>query len=259
MMSKKGQAIENQSDDGSARKLVDRISREALDQFSNTARSIAENPNLQDEEKVDTLCSALQGLTDLLVTDSAAPRLRPHFDEREGGHFLSSIDKLLNAAAELMKREPALDRQAFDHLRQLRTRLRFARQARPRIPSELPNVGEVIPKWRDRTNKLESPIDFIRREYSKLMEQGIPRVAIKGYDPPLYNVLCKWLSIHKTLPPDISLPTQRELNDLKLQAAGDIKKPSRSLKVADLTPEEAERLRLYEAARRRKKLGSSRH
>src|SRR5262249_32034003 len=155
-----------------------------------------------------------------------------------------SIDKLLNAVAELMKKEPALDRQAFDHLRQLQTRLRFAGQATHATRATNLNIDSPPRKWLERIDKKEGPIDFIRREYSQLMQQGFSRIQLKKSDSSLYNVLCKWLTIHKELPPDVRLPTQAELLEQKLAAVGELKALSRKDLSAGLRPADIERLRL---------------
>jgi hypothetical protein len=167
--------------------------------------------------------------------------------------LLASIDKFLGIVSELMEKEPAIERQAFDHLKQLRTRIRFAIAADPSedgsssIPSHAPAT------WLARKDRSESPVDFIRREYGPWLGQGISRPDIKRLDKSLYDALCNWLSKHGPMPNDVDLPTKKEMNDRKLQEAGVLRAPSRSRSVAELTPDEREKLRLYELARGRRR------
>lgn len=170
----------------------------------------------------------------------------------DGDGFLAGIDRLLHIVAELMEKEPAIERQAFEHLRQLRVRIRFAMQA-PQADPVQAILAAHPPKFTERDNKKESVVDFLRREYSRWFGSGISRADLKIIDKGLYDALNNWLSRHGQLPPDVDIPGKHELLERKLLAAGDIKAPSRSRRVSELSHSEREQLRLYEVARRRKK------
>jgi hypothetical protein len=232
---------------------ADEPSRQALTELSTVANSVAQSEVLESTEKIVTLCTALADIAALLnELVEAPPRLQPEQKPANSEGFLQSIDKLLNAVAHLMKREQAIDRQAIEYLRLLRVRIRFALStSRTNEAGSLPS--EAPAKWLERANKGETPVDFIRREYSPWIGKGLSRIDIKRLDKSLYNSLCNWLTIHKELPPDVALPTKKELNDKKLEAAPDVKAPSRSLKVSEMAQQDAEKMRLYDLARSRRK------
>jgi hypothetical protein len=181
------------------------------------------------------------------IPNALKRRLRSADDSERAG-YLESINKLLNTVSDLMKREPTIDREALEHLRRLRVRIRFA------ITARQPEIrGAKVPgKWLDRADKKESPVDFIKREYAALIGK-ISRPDIKRMDRSLYAALSNWISKNGDLPPDLNLPTKKQLNDRKLEGLGHIRSPARSLRVSEMAPSDAEQLRLYDVARQRKK------
>jgi hypothetical protein len=93
-----------------------------------------------------------------------------------------------------------------------------------------------------RQNTDESPIDFIRREYSQWLGGTLTRAHIRRLDMTLYEALNRWLRSHE-LPADFNLPTRAETMEKQLSQAEDLS--------FTFTPEQREKLRLYNAARRR--------
>jgi hypothetical protein len=174
-----------------------------------------------------------------------------HRGSIEPKDVLPSIDRLLDAVSNLMKHEPSIDRQAFEHMRQLRVRIRFAISNSERI-ANTNAVSKAPAKWLDRADKNESQIDFIAREYAELLGR-VSRPDIKRLDKSLYAALANWVSQHGALPPEIDLPTKKQLNDRKLKVAGTVKAPSRSKRVSEMTESDVEKLRLYDLARKRSK------
>jgi hypothetical protein len=181
-------------------------------------------------------------------TKTIPPAHKPN--ETDVANHLVSLDKLLNSANELMKQEPTLDRAAFEYLRRLRVKVRFAiSAASPKQPGTLPKQAPVM--WENREKKDESPVTFIKREYAQWLGKGICRADIRRLDKKLYEALYAWIGKSGGMP-DIGLPSKKELNDEKLRVAERLKAPSRSMKVAELPLEDRERLRLYEVSRRRR-------
>ena len=153
--------------------------------------------------------------------------------------IVSRVVLLLDEIAKLMNKEPAIDQQTFEYLSQLQMRVRFLawNEHSATLPSKAPA------RWLDRFNRKESPIEFIRREYSRWLGRGLSRPLIRKLDSSLYAALCNWISEHGELPQDIDLPTKKELNDQRLK----------EMEYASKGPpsEQREALRLYHAARRR--------
>jgi hypothetical protein len=166
-------------------------------------------------------------------------------------NLLPSIDRLLNAVSDLMKHEPNIDRQAFEHMRQLQVRIRFAISDSEKI-SDKKSALKPPAKWLDRADKNESPLDFVRREYADLFGR-ISRPDLKKLDKSLYAALSNWISKNGPLPPEIDIPTKKQVSDKKLEQAGIVRAPSRSKRVSEMAESDVEKLRLYDLARRRKK------
>jgi hypothetical protein len=153
---------------------------------------------------------------------------------------IEKIAGLLSELADLMRQED-LGKESLHHLRQLQMRIRFA-QGRPAAEAEDAPLASGCPGlWSERKNRGESPVDFIRREFAGALAQGMSRADLRA-DAPLYQALKRWLRKNK-LPPDIDLPGRRELTDREL-ASG------KTLSIVH-SPEQRERLRLKQAARRR--------
>ena len=159
---------------------------------------------------------------------------------------LDAVEKLLATAEELMKNEPGLDREAFEYLRRLRVRVRSARRAQNahvNIPSE---------KYLSRQDLTEDPISFAQRVYGSLLRSGqYSRADLKRWDPSLYNAVANYISRHGQ--PTDFLPTKSQLVSRKLQGEKDVRAPSRTRKVAELSKEEQQQLRLYDVLRARRK------
>lgn len=158
---------------------------------------------------------------------------------------VSRIVSLLDEVAELMRRDPGIDRRALESLIQLQTRMRVVASSN----AELGGLPTKPPaRWLDRQDRQESPIDFIRREYSSWLGRGLSRPHIRKLDKSLYAALCNWTSEHGKLPDDLDLPTRKEINDRRLEEIG--------YASGGPSAEQREALRLYHAARRR---SSGRH
>src|SRR5260370_1391220 len=115
---------------------------------------------------------------------------------------IETIEKLLTTAAQLMQREPGLDREAFEYLRRLRVKIRFAKETKPSVLEE-ESKAEAREKWLDRADKNESPVAFIRRVFGPKL--GLfSRPDLKRWDVSLYNALNNWISRHD-LPDDFDL------------------------------------------------------
>lgn len=165
------------------------------------------------------------------------------------GH-LASIEKLLAAAFDLMKQQPAIDPAAFEQLRQLRVRLRYAAKKAP--AGDAAAVPAIAPALYDeRTDAGEGPLAFTLRVYAPWVGKAISRADIRRLDVKLYNALYNLDHPNDELD-RIGLFTAKRLNDMKLAALADLKRPPRTLKLSDMSPPERERARLVNLARRRR-------
>src|SRR5436309_74662 len=98
-------------------------------------------------------------------------------DDGDDPNF-DAIERLLNTAAELMKDQPGLDKQAFEYLRRLRVRVRSAKAAQTKrfdIPVE---------KWLSRSDLNEDPISFTKRVFGDRLGQ-FSRAELKRWDASL--------------------------------------------------------------------------
>ena len=180
--------------------------------------------------------------------DHGPPAIETHGADASG--HLASIEKLLAAAFDLMKQQPALDPAAFEQLRQLRVRLRYAAKRAPAaddgaVPATAPALYD------ERADRNEGPLDFTARVYARWLGTAICRADIKRLDIKLYNALYNLDHPNDELD-RIGLYTAKALNDRKLAALGSLKRPPRSLKLSDMSPQERERARLFNLARRRR-------
>jgi hypothetical protein len=170
--------------------------------------------------------------------------------DRDYATDLAAVDKLLATAAEMMAGASTLDRAAFEYLRRLRVAVRFAISAEA---AQTPTSHKPM-KWLERTNRTESAVDFIQREYAgAIADKSITRADIRRLDPPLYTALYAWISKHGDLPKGFDLPKLADANQRKLKAVGKIKQPRRLLKVSEMSAEDREQLRLYKLAQRQRK------
>jgi hypothetical protein len=154
---------------------------------------------------------------------------------------IDKIASLLSDIADLMRQED-LGRESLHHLRQLQMRVRFAQEHHTKeLPSALDLPAQPPTLWRDRRDKDETPPDFIRREYAAWLGQGLTRAHLR-IDMGLYDSLKHWLREHK-MPADIDLPTKSSMIDRELAKAERLS--------IEHSPEQRQKLRLREAARRR--------
>ena len=168
----------------------------------------------------------------------------------DASSHLASIEKLLAAAFDLMKQQPAIDPAAFEQLRQLRVRLRYAAKSAPaRGEAATPAIARAL--YEERPDKNEGPLAFTARVYATWLGKAISRADIKRLDIKLYNAL--YNLDHPSDELDrIGLFTAKTLNDMKLEGLGGLKRPPRTLRLSDMSPEERERARLFNLARRRR-------
>jgi hypothetical protein len=150
----------------------------------------------------------------------------------------NKIAKLLSQLVELMRQE-GMGKEALHHLRQLQMRVRFDATSRPRF-DEPPTVAPAT--WLRRERRDESPVDFIRREYNPWLGKSLTRAHLRQLDMSLYEALKHWLR-ENDAPPDFDLPTKKEMTDRKIAQTEELS--------LVFTPEQRERLRLYQAAKRR--------
>lgn len=170
-------------------------------------------------------------------------------DSSETSQHLSSIDNLLSAAYELMKRTPTIDGSAFEQLRQLRGKIR--RTLRAGDPDDFEPLPKIAPELFKNRPEGEGAIEFTKRVYSAWLGKNLCRSDIQRLDAKLYNALYNLEDPTRRFR-EIGLLTKKELNDKLLASAQDLKAPSTSLIGLDLSPAELERTRLYNLARRRK-------
>jgi len=170
----------------------------------------------------------------------------------ETAKHLSSIDKLLGAAFEMMKREPSVERSVFEQCRQLRVRIRGALSAAIANDSGGRQGPAIAPNlWKDRLDKSEDPISFTKRIYSKWIGKNFGRADLKRLDKQLYAAIYNIDNPNDKLN-QIGLLKKRQINDLTLSKAGKLKRPPKLKRVSELSPEERENARLYYLARRRR-------
>jgi hypothetical protein len=155
---------------------------------------------------------------------------------------IQKITLLLTELADLMRQED-LGKESLHHLRQLQMRVRFADEkfaSRSDKAHEL-HLGNPA-KWRTRKDKNETPVDFIRREYARSLGRGLTKAHLRRADKSLYDSLNYWLQKNQ-LPEGFDLPTKQEMIDRTISETG-------TLPIVH-SPEQRERLRLNQAARRR--------
>lgn len=90
--------------------------------------------------------------------------------------------------------------------------------------SEIPNEPPEL--YRERTDKKESPVDFVARVYGEYLGCGLAKVDLKYLDKSLYNALNNWATENGALPGSFGLPTRKQQTNLKLQKLRKIHSPS---------------------------------
>jgi hypothetical protein len=154
---------------------------------------------------------------------------------------ISRIAELLNEVATLMKSEPQVDSKSLEQLTRLQLRLKIPTKRVQFRTNAFPDTPPA--RWLVRENRKETPIDFIRRVYYPWLGKGLSRSHIRHLDKSLYLALYKFLAEGGEIPPDIDLPTKKQLSDRELKQAGYTQgKPS---------SEQREAVRLYHLARDR--------
>jgi MGS-like domain len=116
-------------------------------------------------------------------------------------------------------------------------------------PPELSVAPEL---WHNRQDRKETPPDFIRRVYVLWIGNLLTKQKIKKLDIKLYTAIYNWVQ-RNTWPANLRLLTLREVNDKKLASAGKLKRPSKSKKMSELTPEANAAARLYYINQRRRR------
>src|SRR5262249_29631858 len=143
---------------------------------------------------------------------------------------------------------PSIDGAAFEQLRQLRTRIRYALSDSAEASDAVPRTAPAL--FKDRQDKDEGPIAFVQRTYSKWLWKNITRADIRRLDEQLYNALYNLNDPSEKLD-KIGLLTKKQINDIKLSTLS-ADRPSTTLKMAELPPDERERARLFNLSRSRK-------
>ena len=153
---------------------------------------------------------------------------------------ISRIVALLDQVAALMQAEHSIDSSILTELKDVQRRTRLAISTTSSQPP-LPTTAPI--KWLDRSNKKESPPEFIWRVYALWMGKGLTRPYIRRLDGSLYTALSRYLWQGGELPPDFDLPTKKEVTDRRLEKLGYFS--------GDVSAEQREAVRLYHSARRR--------
>ena len=163
---------------------------------------------------------------------------------------LSSIDKLLTAAFEMIQRGPAFDRAAFEQLRQVRMRVRRAlATTQPLDPDSVPTTAPAL--FRNRHDPNEGPISFLSRTYAPWIGKNLLRSDLKRLDPNLYNSIYNLDNPSQQLAA-IGFATKKQLNDRAIDKAVLVRRPPKRSKPDDLAPEAREAARMFYLLRSRK-------
>jgi hypothetical protein len=171
---------------------------------------------------------------------------------RSGTEHIESIEKLLNAAHELMKQEPALAGEALEDIRRLKVRVRFAKSsAEKRNPNDLPLVAPAL--FENRPDAGQGPLAFTVEHYQRWLHGHITRADIRRLNLKLYDAYRNWGVSSEQLDA-IGLPTKHASIDQKLLKAGRLKRPRQTVRWSEMDPAERDRARLWEASRRRRRL-----
>lgn len=131
--------------------------------------------------------------------------------------FLASIESVYKAPGDRRKVVRRLVREAgFEELL-AEERRPLADVDRSRLKAMLvdgPDFSVKPPaRWHDRTDRNESPPDFIRREYAPWLGQGLMQAHIRRHDRELYQALAGWQQRMGKLPPEFGLPTRKDMTD----------------------------------------------
>jgi hypothetical protein len=205
-----------------------------------------------DDEKEDFIFEILQNIgfvervQDKLKKQESEGDFEISEEARE--RFLSQIKEEIKQAFSTVCTDDA-ERETF--VRELLANIGYPKGLSNRA-KEFVSLPEQAPAlWLERENRKETPAEFIKREYAPWVGQGLTQAHIRHLDRSLYMALHQWLRWHE-LPPDLDLPTKKELNDRKLRELGEDPLKALPSKGAALSPEMRESLRLYEVARRRR-------
>lgn len=180
------------------------------------------------------------------VTRDSTPSAHP------GTEHIESVEKLLNAAHELMKQEPALAGEALEDIRRLKARVRFAKSnAGKRDPSDLPPVAPAL--FENRPDASQGPLAFTVEHYGQWLHKNISRADIRRLNFKLYQAYRNWGVTSEQLDA-VGLPTKRASIDRRLLTAGPLKRPRHTVRWSEMDAAERDRARLWDASRRRKRL-----
>jgi len=169
---------------------------------------------------------------------------------------IASIEKLLNAAHELMKREPTLAGAALEDIRRLKARVRFAKSAAAQSnPEDGPKVAPAL--FENRQDKKQSPLNFTVQHYGPWLHKNISRADIRRLNFKLYEAYSNWGVTSEQLDA-IGLPTKQTVIERKLETAGPLKRPRQRVPMPEMPPEEREQARLWHVADRRKRRAAKR-
>jgi hypothetical protein len=166
---------------------------------------------------------------------------------------LDDLSKLLDAAHNLMKQDKRLDAAAFEYLRRLRMKVRFAQSAAPpKSEAAPPPVLQVAPKlFSKRDDKRQGPLEFTKDIYGPWLGRWVlSRADIRQLDKKLYHAYGNWGITSEQLD-EIGLPTKEDLLTYKLDQVGPMERPSTSRKHGVLSEDDVERLRLWSVAAQR--------
>jgi hypothetical protein len=207
-----------------------------------------------DNEKKDFVFEILQniglveGVLDKLKKQESEGDF--HISEETRDSFLSQIKEEIKKAFSIVCTDDA-ERETF--VRELLADIGYP-EGLSNPAKEFVSLPEHAPAlWLERENRKETPAEFIKREYTPWLGKGLTQAHIRHLDRSLYMALHQWLRWHE-LPPDLDLPTKKEMNDRKLRQLGEEPLKALPSKGATLSPEMRESLRLYEVARRRRNL-----
>lgn len=171
---------------------------------------------------------------------------------RPGTEHIESIEKLLNAAHELMKQEPALAGEALEDIRRLKARVRFAKSTiDKRDPGDLPRVAPAL--FENRPDTSQGPLAFTVEHYGRWLHRNISRADIRRLNFNLYEAYRNWRVTSEQLDA-IGLPTKRASIDQRLLTIGPLKRPRHTVRWSEMDAAERDRARLWDASRRRKRL-----
>lgn len=155
---------------------------------------------------------------------------KKQLEELVRGNITDEIERLFNLLSDPVKFEAAFRHAVISagqgHL--LRSNLPTPPLPVPVSASPTVKLPAVAPAlWLKRTNKQQQAPDFIEKTYGQWLGKGLTRAHIHKLDAPLYNALARWLTVNKTLPEGVKLPTQAEWNADSIDPAVEVERAKR--------------------------------